>query len=129
MKIKKIDHIVLTVKDIDVSVKFYSSVLGMIKEKFGNGRIALKFGSQKINLHQYGKEFEPKALIPQPGSEDLCFISETPINEVVKHIEKQSVKIIEGPIERTGAQGKILSIYFRDPDGNLLEISNYLSNL
>ena len=93
---------------------------------FGENRKALKFGNQKINLHQVGKEFEPKALHPTAGSADLCFIAETPLEEVIAHLQTQNIDIIEGPIERTGAMGKILSIYLRDPDQNLIEISNYL---
>lgn len=126
MNISGIDHIVLTVKDIDVTVKFYEAVMGMVKEDFGEGRVALKFGSQKINLHEYGNEFEPKAAKPSPGSEDLCFITETDLEEAIAHVNSQGVAIIEGPIMRTGAAGAILSFYFRDPDGNLIELSNYV---
>jgi catechol 2,3-dioxygenase-like lactoylglutathione lyase family enzyme len=125
MNITGIDHIVLTVKDIDASVAFYESVMGMVKEVFGEGRTALKFGNQKINLHQYGNEFEPKAILPAPGSEDLCFITETKLEEAISHAESHGVEIIEGPVMRTGAVGTIRSFYFRDPDGNLIEVSNY----
>ena len=125
MKIAGIDHIVLTVQDIATTVRFYESVLGMSKEVFGEGRVALKFGSQKINLHQYGNEFEPKAEVPTPGSEDLCFVSETGLPEAMEHVQKQGVVIIEGPVARTGAVGPITSFYFRDPDGNLIEVANY----
>jgi catechol 2,3-dioxygenase-like lactoylglutathione lyase family enzyme len=125
MKISGIDHIVLTVRDIQASVKFYESVMGMTKETFGQGRVALRFGSQKINLHQYGREFEPKAAVPTPGSEDLCFVTEIDLEEVISHVNRQGITIIEGPITRTGATGIICSIYFRDPDGNLIEVSNY----
>ncbi|MFC1857843.1 VOC family protein [Thermodesulfobacteriota bacterium] len=125
MKISSIDHIVLTVKDTDATVQFYELVLGMTKESFGEGRVALKFGSQKINLHEYGNEFEPKAKNPVPGSEDLCFITETKLEEAVANVESKGVKVIEGPVKRTGAVGAILSFYFRDPDGNLIEVSNY----
>jgi catechol 2,3-dioxygenase-like lactoylglutathione lyase family enzyme len=126
MNVSAIDHIVLTVRDLDATVAFYESVLGMTLEKFGEGRIALKFGDQKINLHEYGNEFEPKADCPMPGSEDLCFITEKNLDEAISHVQSQGIDIIEGPIRRTGARGAILSFYFRDPDGNLIEVSNYL---
>ncbi|ELX8378471.1 VOC family protein [Providencia vermicola] len=121
-----LDHLVLTTTDQNACIDFYTSVLGMELITFGTQRYALQFGQQKINIHQYGKEFEPKAHLPVPGSLDLCFISKTPIEQVIKHIEKQGVKIIDGPIKRTGAMGEILSIYVRDPDLNLIEISNYI---
>ncbi len=124
MKIVGIDHIVLTVADIDKTVQFYESVMGMVAERFGEGRTALKFGKQKINLHQHGKEFEPKADCPTPGSEDLCFIIETELQEAMEHVSSKGVKIIEGPIARTGATGPLWSFYFRDPDHNLIELSN-----
>ena len=123
MKIVQLDHLVLTVQDIDKTVRFYCDVLGMEKEVFGKGRIALKFGEQKINLHQAGHEFEPKAARPTPGSADLCFITNAALSEAMDHVRRQGVSIIEGPVERTGATGPILSFYFRDPDGNLLEVS------
>lgn len=126
MIIKNLDHFVLTVADIDATCRFYGEVLGMSVETFGDNRKALKFGSQKINLHQRGHEFEPKADRPTPGSADFCFITETPIDAVVGHLTSLSVPIVEGPIERTGANGKILSVYIRDPDLNLIEISRYL---
>ena len=128
MKVVGIDHIVLTVQDIEVTVRFYESVLGMSKEVFGEARIALKFGNQKINLHQYGKEFEPKANTPKPGSEDLCFKIETRLAEAIEHVRTKGVVIIEGPVKRTGATGPINSFYFRDPDGNLIEVANYDEN-
>ena len=126
MKINAIDHLVLTVKDIEITVEFYRSVLGMEVETFGEGRIALKFASQKINLHQQGKEFEPKAESPTPGSGDLCFITETPLAEAMEQVRKLGVEIIEGPVDKTGAQGVIVSFYFRDPDLNLIEVANYV---
>lgn len=126
MKISRIDHIVLTVADIDVTCQFYSQVLGMDVVTFGEGRKALTFGQQKLNLHQAGKEFEPKASKPTPGSVDICLISETPVNQVVNELEAAGVKVTEGPIKRTGATGPIVSVYFRDPDHNLIEVSNYL---
>lgn len=125
MKITSIDHTVLTVRDIQATVDFYETTLGMAAETFGEGRIALKFGAQKINLHQHGKEFEPKAESPTPGSGDLCFITDTPLDTAIAHVQNQGVEIIEGPVQRTGAQGPILSFYFRDPDLNLIEVANY----
>lgn len=124
MDISNIDHLVLTVKNIDVTVKFYTSVLGMIPQTFGEGRTTLKFGNQKINLHQQGQEFEPKANRPVPGSEDLCFITGTDLKHAMAHVRSKGVKIIEGPVIRTGATGPIISFYFRDPDKNLIEIAN-----
>lgn len=126
MKVSHLDHLVLTVADIEISCQFYQSALNFEVITFGENRKALKFGNQKINLHQVGKEFEPKAVHPTAGSADLCFIAETPLEEVIAHLQTQNIDIIEGPIERTGAMGKILSIYLRDPDQNLIEISNYL---
>ena len=126
MEISKLDHFVLTVRDIEKTVSFYTSVMGMKKEVFGEGRIALKYGNQKINLHEFGNEFEPKATNPIPGSADLCFITETPLNEAISHVKSFGIEIIEGPVERTGAIGSILSFYFRDPDNNLIEVANEL---
>jgi catechol 2,3-dioxygenase-like lactoylglutathione lyase family enzyme len=125
IKVETIDHIVLTVADIENTVDFYHTVLGMEKVEFGEGRVALAFGNQKINLHRAGNEFEPKAGIPQPGSADLCFMVDTPVVEVIDFILNHGIEIIEGPVARTGAAGPILSLYFRDPDGNPIEISNY----
>lgn len=125
MVIDRIDHLVLTVADIDVTCSFYSEVLGMSVVEFGNGRKALQFGNQKINLHQKGKEFEPKASQPVPGSADLCFIADTFIEIVLQELSDKGVNIVSGIVERTGATGPILSIYLRDPDMNLIEISNY----
>ena len=125
-KIKSIDHLVLTVKDIDKTIQFYTNVLGMEKEIFNQNRVALKFGHQKINLHKLTDEFEPKALNIKEGSSDLCFITETSVEEFKKHIEDNKIELIQGPIKRTGAMGEIISIYIRDPDGNLIEISNYI---
>ena len=126
MQITALDHLVLTVKSIDDTVAFYTTVLGMKVETFGEGRLALKYGQQKINLHQTGKEFEPKAKSPLSGSADLCFITETVLEDAMAHVSKQGIKIIEGPVKRTGATGPILSFYFRDPDENLIEVANYL---
>lgn len=126
MKINSIDHIVMTVNSVDVTCEFYSRTLGMDVITFGQDRKALLFGAQQLNLHEVGKEFEPKAHIPTPGSIDLCLITETPIDEVLDHLTSVNVEILEGPIKRTGATGAIISVYFRDPDQNLLEVSNYL---
>lgn len=121
--IDHLDHLVLTTANKEACIKFYVEVLGMNLETFGQGRIAFKFGNQKINLHEKGKEFEPKAHLPTPGSLDLCFIADRPLDEVIVHVEKLGAKIIEGPVMRTGATSKIRSIYLRDPDQNLIEIS------
>jgi len=126
VNIDHLDHLVLTVADLDVTVDFYTRVLGMQVVTFGEGRKALSFGVQKINLHQAGKEFEPKAERPTPGSADLCFIVATPLDEVIAHLETQGVAILEGPLRRTGATQPILSVYVRDPDFNLIELSNPL---
>ncbi len=125
MQIKQLDHLVLTVKNIRETVNFYVSVLGMESEIFGEGRVALKFGRQKINLHEAGKEFEPKAHQPLPGSADLCLVTDTELNVALAHVQSRGVDIIEGPVRRTGANGPMLSFYFRDPDLNLIEISSY----
>ena len=126
MHIKQLDHLVLTVENIEETVRFYVSVLGMQKEVFEGGRVALKFGSQKINLHEAGKEFEPKAHRPTPGSADLCFITDIDLNLAMDHVQNLGVQIIEGPVRRIGANGPLLSFYFRDPDLNLIEVSNAL---
>ncbi len=125
MNIDRLDHIVLTVKDLDATCAFYSRVLGMEVVTFADNRTALRFGSQKINLHQAGREFEPKALRPTAGSADICFISKTPLRQVMAHLGACAVEIIEGPVRKTGALGPIESVYIRDPDMNLIEISNY----
>ncbi|ATG16636.1 TPA: VOC family protein [Providencia alcalifaciens] len=124
--INRVDHLVLTTTNLDTCLDFYQRILKMSVITFGEQRYALQFGQQKINIHQYGKEFEPKAHLPVPGSLDLCFISDIPLLDVQKHLEQQDVKIIEGPVQRTGATGKILSLYLRDPDLNLIEISQYI---
>jgi catechol 2,3-dioxygenase-like lactoylglutathione lyase family enzyme len=125
MEIERLDHLVLTVKSIEKTCKFYSTVLGMEIINFAENRKALRFGNQKINLHEAGKEFEPRAGNPTPGSADLCFITENEMEKVIKQIKALDLQIIEGPVERTGALGRINSIYIRDPDNNLIEISNY----
>ncbi len=124
MNIDYLDHLVLTVKNVDVTCDFYKKALGLLITTFGNGRKALVFGSQKINLHERGMEFEPKAAHPTPGSADLCFITHMPLTDVVTHLRFLNIEIIEGPVMRTGAMGPIISIYFRDPDMNLIEVSN-----
>lgn len=126
MQIDRIDHVVLTVRDIEATCGFYQRALGMKILSFEGGRRALAFGNQKFNLHQTGKEFEPKADRPTPGSADFCLITATPIDEVVAHLKSCDVRILDGPVERTGATGPILSVYFRDPDLNLIEVSNVL---
>lgn len=125
MKIDRIDHLVLTVIDIDVTVRFYQTILGMERLSF-KGRTALGFGQQKINLHEQGREFEPKAHLATPGSADICLITETPLLQAMQHVHAHGVEIIEGPVTRTGATGQIESFYFRDPDLNLIEVANYL---
>ncbi|GAA4166588.1 VOC family protein [Chryseobacterium ginsenosidimutans] len=125
MEIKNIDHIVLTVADIDKTIDFYTNILGFKVVAFGDDRKALTFGGQKINLHQKGREFEPKAEYPTSGSADLCFIAETDIHDILEELKLKNIEIIEGIVERTGALGKIKSVYFRDPDLNLIEVSNY----
>ncbi len=119
-----LDHLVLTVADVEATCRFYGEVLGMSRVVFGEGRRALQFGRQKINLHQHGREFEPRAAKPTPGSADLCFITAAPLVEVIARLETLGVELIEGPVRRTGAAGPIESVYLRDPDGNLLEIAN-----
>ncbi len=125
--IDRIDHVVLTASNVDATCEFYRRVLGMNVVTFEGGRRALAFGRQKINLHQAGHEFEPKAAAPAPGCLDICFITTTPVAEVVAHLTREGVAILEGPVERTGAQGPLLSVYFRDPDGNLFEVANALA--
>jgi catechol 2,3-dioxygenase-like lactoylglutathione lyase family enzyme len=126
MRIDRIDHFVLTVENIQNTCDFYSRVLGMSVATFGPGRKALLFGRQKINLHEVGKEFEPKANVPTAGSADFCLITDTPIKEVITHLEASGVPVVEGPATRTGATGAIRSVYLRDPDQNLVEVSNYI---
>ncbi len=125
MRVNRLDHLVLTVASIDATVSFYTRVLGMTAVTFGAGRTALTFGTSKINLHQAGREFEPKARHPTPGSADVCFIVDDDIRELVTELTGAGVAIEEGPVGRTGATGPILSCYLRDPDQNLIELSNY----
>ena len=126
MEVSHLDHLVLTVHDIEATIIFYTLVLGMKEERFGENRVALKFGQQKINLHEYGNKFDPKSLAPTPGSADLCFITETPIEEAIEHVKQCGVEIIQGPVQRTGANRPLLSFYFRDPEQNLIEVANEL---
>ena len=117
----------LTVADIDATVRFYTDVLGMEAEVFEGGRRGLRFGSSKINLHEAGNEFEPRAARPTPGSADFCLIVDDPLDEVITQLNSYGVPIIRGPVERIGAQGLIRSVYLRDPDHNLVELSNYVN--
>ncbi|KAK5049835.1 hypothetical protein LTR84_003953 [Exophiala bonariae] len=127
--VKSLDHLVLTVRDLDASIKFYQGVMGMRLESFAPAtspdtkRYALKFGSQKINLHVCGKEFEPKAQTVQPGSADLCFLVEESVDEVLRELQAKGIEVLENGmvVNRTGAQGSLRSVYCRDPDGNLIE--------
>jgi len=123
--IDRIDHLVLTVADLDHTVDFYVRVLGMQPVTFGAGRRALRFGRHKLNLHQAGHELEPKARRPTPGSVDVCLVTTTPLARLVAHLRACDVQVEEGPVARTGATGPITSVYFRDPDGNLIEVSTY----
>ena len=126
--IDRVDHIVLTTRDKDACIRFYTEVLGMKLEKFRTPteeRLALKFGAQKINLHEWGREFTPRAHVAVPGSLDLCFIASTSLDEVMQKLEKNNIPILEGPVAKTGAKGPIRSVYVRDPDLNLVEISVY----
>ena len=126
MKIDSIDHVVFTVRDLERTCEFYRSVLGFEVVSFAGGRKGLSFGRQKLNLHVAGKEFEPKAQHPTPGSVDLCFITSTPLDEVRRELGEKGVPIEVGPVEKVGAVGKLLSVYVRDPDQNLIEIANYV---
>ncbi|XP_010178867.1 PREDICTED: glyoxalase domain-containing protein 5 [Mesitornis unicolor] len=127
--IQHLDHLVLTVKSIEDTVAFYSKVLGMEVVTFKGNRKALCFGNQKFNLHEAGKEFEPKARCPVPGSADICLITQLPLDQLLDHLEACGVIIEEGPVARTGAVGPITSIYFRDPDENLIEVSKYSTDV
>lgn len=125
VQIDHLDHLVLTVQDIQRTCDFYSRVLGMQVITFAGGRKALRFGNEKINLHQVRHEFEPKAARPTPGSADLCLITKTPMAAVVEELKQDHVSIEAGPVTKHGALGDITSVYVRDPDQNLIEISNY----
>ena len=128
MKIERLDHLVLTVRDVEATVAFYARVLGMQPVPFGAGRRALAFGQQKINLHPAEAPLMPYAARPTPGSADLCLITSTPIPELMAHLKSVGVAIEEGPVSRTGAVGPITSVYLRDPDGNLIEVSTYVGS-
>ncbi|MGI9414409.1 MAG: VOC family protein [Hyphomicrobiales bacterium] len=124
MDIESLDHLVLTVASIEASCAFYERVLGMTPERFGDGRTAVRFAGQKINLHEAGREFEPKSRHPTPGSGDLCFIVPD-LENAIAHLDRCQVAIEQGPVPRTGARGAMTSVYFRDPDGNLVELAEY----
>jgi catechol 2,3-dioxygenase-like lactoylglutathione lyase family enzyme len=128
MRIDHLDHLVLTVTNIDAAIDFYTRILGMSVTTFRGDRKALTFGQSKINLHQAGSEFEPKAAKPTPGSADLCFLTGQPLDEVITELDAAGITIEEGPVERTGAAGPLLSVYVRDPDSNLIEVSNVIGN-
>ena len=125
--IDHLDHLVLTTTDEAACVRFYVDGLGMTLERFGDGRQAFRFGRQKINLHVKGREFEPKAHLPVPGALDLCFIADVPLDEVMARLAARGLAVIEGPVMRTGAVSKIRSVYLRDPDLNLIEISELVA--
>lgn len=128
MQLSRLDHLVLTVVDIERTCAFYEKILGIEVVAFAGGRKALVFGEQKINLHEQGKEIDPKAEHPTPGSADLCFISQMHLSDVIGHLRSCGVEILDGPVLRTGACGPIESVYFRDPDMNLIEVANYVRN-
>lgn len=125
--IDHLDHIVLTTADEAACIRFYTDVMGMALETFGGGRKAFKFGNQKINLHVKGREYEPKAHLPVPGALDLCFIASVPLDQVIARMAALGVSIVEGPVLRTGAASRLRSIYLRDPDLNLIEISEQVA--
>ena len=124
MQAERLDHVVLTVADIDASISFYERVMGMRALTFGAGRRALAFGQSKINLHPADQPIRPHARYPTAGSADLCFIVATPVERVIEHLRDCGVIIEDGPVARSGATGPIMSVYFRDPDDNLIEVSN-----
>jgi catechol 2,3-dioxygenase-like lactoylglutathione lyase family enzyme len=128
MNVGGIDHFVLTVRDVEATCDFYTRVLGMEVEEFECGRRALEFGRQKISLHQSGAEFEPKAGEPTPGSGDFCLTTCVPLERVVEHVRSCGVELVEGPVTRTGAIGRLELAYLRDPDGNLVEVANYVGS-
>ena len=125
IRIDRFDHLVLTVASIERTCAFYTQALGMDVAVSNEGRTALRFGDQKIHLHEAGHEFDPKAKTPTPGSGDLCLVAASPISEVLAHFAEHGIAVEEGPIRRTGATGPIDSVYIRDPDANLVEVSNY----
>ncbi len=123
--IDRLDHVVFPVSDVEALAAFYERVLGMTVERFGEGRVAVSFGRQKINLQPAGWDYERKAIEHRPGSQDICLIVEGSLDPVFAHLERCGIEVEEGPVARTGATGPIRSVYFRDPDGNLVEISTY----
>ena len=125
MKVVGVDHLVLTVEDLEATIEFYTEVMGMSVRAFERGRLALRFGSQKINLHEAGREFQPHARRPLPGSADLCFVTEATPDDWLEHLAARGVEVVEGPVPRLGALGPMTSVYFRDPDGNLIEVASY----
>ena len=127
MQVDAIDHLVMTVRSIEATCEFYSKVLGTRILISADDRKALRIGSQKLNLHEQGKEFSPAAAHPTPGAIDVCLLTMTPLSDVINHLQSVGVEVIDGPVQRTGATGPILSVYFRDPDSNLIEISNILT--
>ena len=127
MRLERIDHVVLTVRDIDRTVEFYQRALGMRAVTFGEGRRALVVGDQKLNLHQAGREFEPKATDPRPGAIDICFTTTALLDDVVAQLRSAGVAVEHGPVAKTGARAELRSVYVRDPDGNLIEIANEIS--
>jgi catechol 2,3-dioxygenase-like lactoylglutathione lyase family enzyme len=128
MNICGLDHLVMTVHNIDATCTFYTQVLGMKVIEFGNKRKALSFGRHKINLHQHGNEFAPYAASPTPGALDLCLLSTNTVEQTIRHLHQSGITIIEGPVQRTGATCPVMSVYLRDPDGNLLEIAHSLED-
>lgn len=124
--IRSLDHLVLTTVDEEACIAFYVDLLGMTLETFGEGRMALRFGEQKINIHVKGQEFEPKAHLPVPGALDLCFLLDGPLDTAVATLKERGAQILEGPVTRTGATGPLRSIYLRDPDLNLVELSEII---
>jgi catechol 2,3-dioxygenase-like lactoylglutathione lyase family enzyme len=125
VRVASLDHLVLTVRDVNRTVDYYTTVLGMTAVSFGGERIALEFGGQKINLHESGRELSPHAANVMPGSADLCFVTDRPIEEWLAHLAGLGIEVVHGPVRQTGAVGPMLSVYVRDPDGNLVEIANY----
>lgn len=125
MNITHLDHLVLTVTNIKITIDFYQRVPGLEKQTFANNRVALKFGDQKINLHQAGNVFASNARVPTPGSADLCFVMQSPLPVAMQHVRNCGVDILEGPVARAGATGPMTSFYFRDPDLNLIELCHY----
>ena len=128
MRVLRMDHVVLTCRDVDATIAWYERALGMRAVAFAEGRRALAFGDQKLNLHQAGREFEPKASVPTPGAIDLCFTTDVPLTEVAAHLSREGIAVEVGPVAKTGARGALRSLYVRDPDGNLVEIANEVAS-